>query len=224
MIIQVFNILLIIFITILTYKYFDLYNKINQTSNNYLNYFKCFSRIADRAESYQNSHATVIASEAEKIAISLKLSREDIEILKISCYMHDIGILLLPEDLVSKEAILNKEEIELMRTHPIVGELQLTEVSSDKDEVPTLIRWHHERWDGTGYPDGLMGSETPLLARIISLADAISAMREDRPYRSALDEEGVQRELVRMSGLQFDPELIDIWLNNQKISATGIEK
>ena len=216
MLLNFFNLILIIFATFLTYKYFDLKEKLLLPDERYIAYLKSFSRFVDRLEGYEKVHAAEVADLAETIAVEMKLSADNINSLKIAAYLHDIGSLMLPKILLNSSKPLDKEQLFLVQTHPIVGEMQLRENAAQLDEVPSIIRWHHERWDGFGYPDNLCGEEIPISARILSFADAVVAMRNERPYRKALPEKKIKLEVDFQSGSQFDPSVVAAW---KKISS-----
>ena len=118
--------------------------------------------------------------------------------------MHDVGKIGISDTILGKTGALSDEEWELMRKHPVIGERMLTGVDFLKPALP-VVRHHHERWDGQGYPDKLSGEEIPLAARIVMVCDAYDAMTSDRPYRKALSVSEACRELFQKSGTQFDP-------------------
>jgi putative two-component system response regulator len=115
----------------------------------------------------------------------LGLTEQDLEELRLACLLHDIGKLAVPDGILLKPGRLNAQEIEIMRQHPVTGEQICAPLKSLRPVLP-LIRHHHERIDGTGYPDGLYGEEIPLKARILQVADVFDALINDRPYREAL--------------------------------------
>jgi HD-GYP domain-containing protein (c-di-GMP phosphodiesterase class II) len=125
--------------------------------------------------------------------------------------LHDIGKIGIPERLLLKTGPLNPSEWDVMRTHPIVGAHIVTPIRVLGDAVD-VVRFHHERFDGGGYPHGLKGEAIPLAARIFSVVDAYDAMTSDRPYRQAREPEDAIEELVRCSGSQFDPDVIEAFV------------
>jgi HD-GYP domain-containing protein (c-di-GMP phosphodiesterase class II) len=124
-------------------------------------------------------------------------------------FLHDIGKVGVPEHILCKEGPLSREEWEVMRQHPLIGAQIVEPISFLRDAVG-LIRHHHERFDGTGYPDRLRGDRIPLEARIFAVADSFDAMTSDRPYRAALGWDEAIGELHAESGRQFDPEIVEI--------------
>ncbi|MDQ4005065.1 MAG: HD domain-containing protein [Actinomycetota bacterium] len=125
--------------------------------------------------------------------------------------LHDIGKVGIPEDVLAKNGPLTASEWSVMRTHPVVGAHIVTPIRVLGDAVD-VVRFHHERYDGSGYPHGLQGEDIPLSARIFSVADAFDAITSDRPYRSARDADAAKAEILRCSGSQFDPEIVEAFV------------
>lgn len=121
---------------------------------------------------------------------------------------HDIGKMAVPDHILHKEGPLTPEEREVIEMHPLVGEAILAEIPGFEDILPA-VRHHHERWDGTGYVDGLKGEQIPLKAQLISLSDVYDALTEDRPYRKALSVQQACQEILRQRGRQFEPALAE---------------
>lgn len=121
--------------------------------------------------------------------------------------LHDVGKVGVPESILGKDGPLTEGEWELMRQHPEIGERIVSPAEFLKPAV-AVIRHHHERWDGKGYPDGLAGEDIPLPARVFTLADTFDAMTTDRPYRKAMPDEAALEEIQRCGGTQFDPDLV----------------
>ena len=214
MLITLFNVVLIALITWLAYLYFDLREKATPAHERYSQLVAGVASIIDRLEGYDKPHSHEIAFLSEQIGTAAGLNAEQVQCLRAAAMLHDIGELLLPRDLLKSEKKIAGDELELLRTHTLLGELHLKSQFTDLDEVPSLIRWHHERWDGLGYPDNLKGEEIPVAARIIALADSISAMNAQRAYRSRqfTRADDIVAEVKRLSGLQFDPQLVKTWL------------
>lgn len=124
---------------------------------------------------------------------------------------HDIGKLAIPDEILNKPAALTEEEYEIVKLHPIVGETMLTPLDLP-DDILAAVRGHHERWDGTGYPDGLKGEEIPLIARMLSIVDSFDAMTGGRPYRDDLSSDDAVAEILNNAGTQFDPFLAEMFV------------
>jgi len=158
---------------------------------------------------YTSGHSRRVADMARVIGRAIGLRGREIERIVIAALLHDVGkIHVIFAPILSKPGKLTAEESAIMRTHPIKSEELARHVSALKDILP-LIRHHHENWDGSGYPDGLFGDAIPLGSRIIMFADTVDAMTTDRPYRAALGEKAVRKELEKFRGKQFDPKIYD---------------
>jgi hypothetical protein len=161
---------------------------------------------------YTSGHSRRVANMARVISRAMGLRDREIERVVVAALLHDVGkIHEVFGPILSKPGKLTTEESAIMRTHPIKSEELARNVSSLSDILP-LIRHHHENWDGSGYPDGLFGDTIPLGSRIIMFADTIDAMTTDRPYRAALGEKAVRKELEKFRGKQFDPKIYDALL------------
>src|SRR3954471_10132406 len=163
---------------------------------------------------YTSGHSRRVADKARIIARAVGMRDREIERVAAAALLHDVGkIHEVFGPILSKPGRLTPEEQVIMRTHPIKSAELAAKVTELRDVVP-LIRYHHENWDGTGYPDGLKGEAIPLGSRIIMFADTIDAMTTDRPYRAALDAASVRKELLRFRGTQFDPQICDALLRS----------
>ncbi len=131
--------------------------------------------------------------------------------LALAGQLHDVGKVAIPETILQKPAALTAEEWDVMRTHPAVGADVVSRIPALRPLAP-VIRAHHERWDGQGYPDQLTGEAIPLGARILAVADAYQTMIVDRPYQPARPPAGALAELRRCAGSQFDPQVVDVLL------------
>ncbi|MFY9559025.1 MAG: diguanylate cyclase [Terriglobales bacterium] len=146
---------------------------------------------------------------AVAIAQELGLSEDEIEALRAAALLHDIGKLAVPEHIINKPGKLTPEEFEKMKIHPMVGAEILERVAFPYPVAP-IVRSHHERWDGTGYPDGLAGEEIPVGARVLAVVDCLDAIASDRQYRNALPLDAAMERVVAMSGTSFDPKVVGI--------------
>jgi HD-GYP domain-containing protein (c-di-GMP phosphodiesterase class II) len=171
--------------------------------------FRRFLDELDRSEGCVAGHSATVCKLALTMARALGVAAGDLPGLALGALMHDIGKVFVGERLLSKATPLTEVEFELLRLHPLLGEALLAPTVTHAT-VLGIVRWHHERWDGAGYPDGLGGRGIPLGARIVGTADAFIAMREARPYRRALGLEEAVEELQRVSGRQFDTACVDV--------------
>ena len=165
----------------------------------------------DAKDSYTNGHSTRVAQYSVMLAEKMGYTGEKLEQLQYAAMLHDIGKIGVPREIINKPSKLTDEEYAIIKTHPAIGENILKEVS----EIPDIAigaRWHHERYDGKGYPDGMKGEDIPKLARIIGVADAYDAMTSKRSYRDVLPQEVVIGELEKGKSTQFDPEIADLMI------------
>ncbi|WP_066069534.1 HD-GYP domain-containing protein [Neobacillus soli] len=158
---------------------------------------------------YTRGHSERVASYALLFAQKIgDFSKEDQKSFYYACLLHDIGKVHIPDSILMKPGKLTKEEFETIKLHPGVGAEAVKNVEGIKDCI-CVIRSHHERWDGKGYPDQLKGEEIPLLARVTSLADAFDAMTSSRSYRAAMPVEEAYQRIIEGKGSQFDPMLVE---------------
>jgi putative two-component system response regulator len=146
-----------------------------------------------------NGHSDRIVKYALQLGMSLDLPEEDLQELRVACVLHDVGKVAVPDEILLKPAALNAEETEIVREHPAIGESICAPLKSLRRILP-VIRHHHERMDGSGYPDGLSGHEIPLMARILQIADIYDALITVRPYRDALSSEDALETLNKEAG------------------------
>ncbi|MDK2871527.1 MAG: hypothetical protein PWQ16_879 [bacterium] len=161
---------------------------------------------------YTRGHCERVMEYADALALRIGLSDVERKRLRYACILHDIGKIGVPGRILDKPGRLTDEEYEIVKRHPVLGEELLKEVPFLR-EISLLVRWHHERWDGRGYPDGLKGYEIPLESRIMAIADAFDAMTSDRPYRRALSKEEAIAQIRGGMGTQFDPVLASEFLS-----------
>ena len=147
---------------------------------------------------------------AARLGRRLKLSDSDVGRLELLAVLHDIGKVAVPHDVLVKKGKLNDEEFKIMQQHTVKG-YRIAMASPELREIAEGILSHHEKWDGTGYPNRLKGEEIPLLARIISAVDSHDVMVNNRPYHQAMPEENAIKELRRCAGTQFDPNIIKVF-------------
>lgn len=171
-----------------------------------------FISALDAKSAWTKGHSERVTNYAIAIAKEMGLKDKDIDALRTAALLHDIGKLGTYDVILDKHEKLTEEEINLIKIHPEKGEEILKPISQLKDILP-VIRSHHERMDGTGYPDGLKNGEIPFLARILAVADTFDSMTSDRPYRPKVSKEDAISELEKYSGTQFDPEVVEAFSN-----------
>jgi putative two-component system response regulator len=193
----------------------DLEEKVRQQTDKireaFQNSLKSLALALEAKDKYTSGHSQRVADIAVKIARKLKMSPEEIERLSFASLVHDIGKIGIKEAIINKEGGLTDEEYIYISTHSVIGENILTPVIEDK-EILKMVRHHHERYDGRGYPDGLSGQQIPLGARILAVADMFDAMTSDRPYRKSVSHEVAMGELKRHASTQFDPQVVDAFI------------
>ncbi|HYM49913.1 MAG TPA: HD domain-containing phosphohydrolase, partial [Candidatus Limnocylindrales bacterium] len=165
----------------------------------------------DAKDRYTEEHSRETATLALNVGRRLGLSPEELRFLEYGALLHDIGKIGIPGYILHKPGALTAEEFDIMKEHPVIGERILASVPFLKPLAP-VVRAEHERWDGTGYPDGLRGEEIPIAARIVHACDAFHAMATDRAYREALPRERILAEFREQSGKQFDPRVVEVML------------
>jgi energy-coupling factor transport system substrate-specific component len=171
-----------------------------------------FSEALEARDQYTAGHSRRVMEYSKSIGQRMKLEKQDIEDLKRSALLHDIGKIGIPDMVLHKQAKLSDEEYAIIKSHPERGAAILKHIKSFKHLVPAVYH-HHERFDGEGYPQGVKGKEIPLHARIIAIADAFDAMTSNRAYRKALSLRTALSELERNKGMQFDPDIAEIFID-----------
>jgi HD-GYP domain-containing protein (c-di-GMP phosphodiesterase class II) len=170
----------------------------------------------DTKDRYTKRHSEDVARYAILLGQSLALDDEACRALHLAGLLHDVGKIGIPDDLLRKPAMLTAEERRIVEQHVVIGDLIVRDLPS-LELVRAGVRYHHERWDGTGYPDGLAGDEIPRIARVIAVADAYSAMTTTRAYRKALDSAEAIRRLEDAAGTQLDPGLVRLFVGLPEI-------
>ncbi len=181
----------------------------------YLSTVKSLAAAVDAKDTYTRGHSDRVAQYADLLAEEIGLSPEQRTALRMAAYLHDIGKIGVKEEILLKPGRLTDDEMAQMRHHPLIGANILKPVGFPWPITP-IVRHHHERWDGNGYPAGLKGEEIPLLARILTVADAYEAMIADRPYRRGRTSEEGLEELRNCAGKQFDPDLVEAFIHAVK--------
>jgi putative nucleotidyltransferase with HDIG domain len=162
-------------------------------------------------EGGMRGHCDRLAALAMRLASACGVEQQHVETIRLGALLHDIGKIGVPDRVLLKEGPLSSEEFEAMQRHTVIGDDLLAPLDLLADVRP-IVRSHHERWDGGGYPDGLTGEEIPLGARILAVADSVEAMSAQRVYRDPLPEPQIVRELEQGRGVQWDPAIVDLAL------------
>ncbi len=165
----------------------------------------------DAKDQYTKGHSQRVSDYSVALAKELGFSHEEVEKIRYIALLHDIGKIGVPDSILNKPGKLTNEEFSLMKMHTVVGGEILKDIESMED-LNVGAKYHHERFDGGGYPEGLKGEEIPYVARLICVADAYDAMASNRIYRKHLTEETITREMERCSGTQFDPVMTEAFL------------
>jgi HD-GYP domain-containing protein (c-di-GMP phosphodiesterase class II) len=182
-------------------------NAIDSDQLNSLDVFRELSVGVDEVEGYANPHAGRIAAIAEQIGRSFNLGARDRFSLRIAALVHDLGEMVMDRDYLQRSGPLSDDErIDLAR-HPLLGEREAAGAGADRG-AQLLVRWHHEWWNGNGYPDGLRFEQIPLGARILRVADAYASLTDERPFRKAYSERQAREHLLEWTGLEFDPRVV----------------
>lgn len=167
---------------------------------------------ADRFEQYVNPHAERIAGIADRIAREFHLATHDRQSLRIAALMHDLGEVAMEREYIQRAGSLTGEERSDLERHPVIGEQEAARASADR-AVQLLVRWHHEWWNGCGYPDALRQTEIPLAARILRVADSYAALTDARPFRPAMSEEEARGIIIDRAAIEFDPAVVTALLS-----------
>jgi len=155
-----------------------------------------------------------VAVRARQLGEAIGLGPSDLGALAWAGSLHDLGKLAVPEKILKKPGKLSDDEWEVVKTHPIVGGQLIMALSPELEPIAQAVRGHHEHWDGSGYPDGLVGPNIPLAARIVALADGYDALTDRRPYRRGPIAANRAREMImELSGTHFDPALVPAFLD-----------
>jgi HD-GYP domain-containing protein (c-di-GMP phosphodiesterase class II) len=176
----------------------------------YMATVRALSNAVEARDAYTSKHAERVAAYGLELARAAGLDVADSPQIEFGFLLHDVGKLAVPDAILFKSGRLTEEEYALVRRHPVIG----TEILRDIDflgEGKLVVRHHHERWDGTGYPDGLAGEAIPFAARVFAVADALDALTTDRPYRPASSFPRAREVLYACAGTQFDPSVVSAY-------------
>jgi putative nucleotidyltransferase with HDIG domain len=184
---------------------------VDQQRSLFLSTVKSLVTAIDAKDEYTRHHSTRVTEFTLKMAGKMGFSDKEISDLELASLLHDVGKIAVPENILNKPGRLTEQEFALIKEHPSRGEGILRPVIELK-EIARVVRAHHEHYDGSGYPDGLKGQEIPLGARIMAVADAYDSITSQRPYRKAASHRYAVKEIIRSSGTQFDPEVVEHFL------------
>jgi len=187
----------------------------------YDNALEAFATAIDVKHVNIHGHSLRVGRYAQAIGEALGMDPNEVASLRSAGYLHDIGKVAVDTRLFAKPSSLDAEESRLMRDHTVVGHQIVSHVQFPWPHIPEIVRWHHERGDGSGYPDGLHGEETPQAVRIIALADSFDAMTSERPYRERLSVGFALQELIRMTPQKYDPHALQALLIQVRRDAVG---
>ena len=201
-------------------NYSNIYKKFDFECNECL---KSFSHVDHEQDLYTKQHSDRVASYASLIGEKLNLSDDEMQTLRLGSFYHDIGKVGISTNIIFKDTKLTDDEYFEMKKHTFIGSDILSNSDTFKNIIP-IVKYHHERYDGKGYPEGLKGEEIPLLTRIVSIADSFDAMTSNRVYRKQLEMDVVRNEIENGSGTQFDPNITNIFLDILKNEPEKIDE
>lgn len=198
--------ILLFFIPLMFARYtFKLYLDMRK---NYFDTLHVLVRAIEASDPYTSGHSMRVSEYSEAIAKELKLSQNKIDLIKSAALLHDIGKIGIDKNILNKTERLKKEEFDAIKTHPEIGAAIIADLSYLAN-ISDIIRHHHERNDGSGYPDGLSHKNIPLETSILTIADSFDAMTTNRPYRSSLSLEAALQEIIDNAGTQFNPDIVN---------------
>jgi putative nucleotidyltransferase with HDIG domain/PAS domain S-box-containing protein len=189
----------------------DVHQSYKELEKLFLGLVKAMVHALDAKSPWTRGHSERVATYAEMIAREMGFEEDDLKTLRLAGLLHDIGKIGTVDQLLDKPSRLSDEEFEIVKRHPAQGVEIIKEIKQLQEIIP-IIRHHHERVDGKGYPDGLKGDKIPIFSRILHVADSFDSMTSDRPYRPAPGIEYAISELKKYSGIQFDPKVVDAFL------------
>ncbi len=201
----------------------ELKDTYEQLEKSYMESIEVLRQTVDAKDPYTRGHSDRVSDYSVLIGKKLGLDERDIRTLKIGGLFHDIGKIGVPDNILLKPGKLTDDEYSEIKNHPSIGAHILSTATIFADLIP-IVKHHHERYDGNGYPSKLKGNEIPYLARIAAVADTYDAMTSKRPYRDALSLDVVKSEIKRCSGTQFDPEIAKVFLDLLENNYDEIEK
>jgi HD-GYP domain-containing protein (c-di-GMP phosphodiesterase class II) len=186
-----------------------IYNKNMQENQSFVNIIETLANALDERDKYTHGHSRRVTNLSLALGDKIGLQSNDFKLLRLGSILHDIGKIGVPDSILLKPGKLTNEEFEIIKNHPGQGGNILLPMKHDHKvwQLIPIVRHHHERYDGKGYPDGLMGKKIPLLARVVAVADSYDAMTSDRPYRKGMTKEKALNEIEKGTDTQYDPHL-----------------
>jgi len=216
--------LFLLFIPLLLSRHsFQLYIDMRE---NYLNTVEALVQALEAKDTYTSGHSTRVGKLAVAIGEAMEMSEEKLVFLKYAAVLHDVGKIGVSETILNKEGKLLESEWESVRSHPVIGQTIIKGIKFLFD-IGNVVRLHHERYDGKGYPDGVQGEEIPLESRIIAVADTYDAITSDRSYRKGSTHDEAMQEIKRVAGSQLDPKIAEIFrkvVTNELAQAIGADR
>jgi putative nucleotidyltransferase with HDIG domain len=190
----------------------------------YDNALEAFATAIDVKHVNIHGHSLRVGRYSQAIGEALGMDSASVASLRSAAYLHDIGMVAVDKRLLGKASQLDPEESRDMRSHTVIGHEIVRHVQFPWPQIPEIVRWHHERADGSGYPDGLHGEEIPQAVRIVALAETFDAMTSDRPYRERMSVGGALQELIRMTPQKYDPQVLQALMIQVRRDAVGTNR
>ena len=190
----------------------------------YDNALEAFAAAIDVKHVNIHGHSLRVGRYAQAIGEALGMDPNDVASLRSAAYLHDIGMVAVDKRLIGKASKLDEEESRAMRDHTVIGHQIVSHVQFPWPQIPEIVRWHHERQDGSGYPDGLRGDELPQAVRIVALAETFDAMTSERPYRERMSVGVALQELIRMTPQKYDSQAVQALLIQVRRDAVGTNR
>jgi HD-GYP domain-containing protein (c-di-GMP phosphodiesterase class II) len=178
-------------------------------SRSYVAAVRALTNAVEARDAYTGKHAERVAAYGLELAKLVEPELADDPETEFGFLLHDVGKVAVPDAILHKPSALNRDEIGVMRRHPVTGFEIVSHIDFLEGNAQRIVRFHHERWDGEGYPDGIRGRDIPVAARIFAVADTLDAITSDRPYRRGASIAHAREEIGRGSGTQFDPQAVD---------------
>lgn len=183
------------------------------TDDIYHDIIRSMAAALEAKDLYTSGHSTRVADMAYNLGKVLGMTKEELKFIRIAGDLHDIGKIGVPDNVLNKPDKLEVNEWELMKKHCDIGYNILSKANTFK-EISKIVLYHHERWDGKGYPKGLKEEEIPLASRILAVCDSVDAMKSDRPYRKSIDDEICRHEIRKNQGIMYDAKISEFMLDN----------